>query len=158
MCTWSPITSVSSWYGHSTLRTSTPSARYSSIPPTCSGLFSRWEKRYSTKPVLTGGVREICRSNSSRLRLNVTVLASSSAHRRIVRDKGRIPEIVEVEPIVRGQPRKMRQPVGEPLHDVHQRRVALLAVARQLAGETLEVQVVTASAPVQAEGQHHRHV
>lgn len=36
----------------------------------------------------------------------------------------RVPEVIEVEPIVRGMTRVMREPVGESLHDLFYRGLA----------------------------------
>src|SRR5262245_20072369 len=148
MRTWSPVTSVTSGFGVATLRTITPSARYSRVPLLTSGFLSRCENRYSTKGVLTGGVRASRCSRSSSPRLKAVLPVSSSTLSRIVRIKRHIPEIVKVEPIVRGEPRVVREPVRESLHDVDQCGAPLLAVARQLEVEHLEVQLITIAAAI----------
>src|SRR6185436_3287794 len=83
---------------------------------------------------------------------------SSSALSSIVGRKGHVPEVIEIEPIVRGHAREVREPVRETLYHLDQRGIALPAVARQLEVELLEVQLVAIAAAIQAKGQHHRHV
>src|SRR5262245_60121472 len=158
MRTWSPMTSVTSGFGVATLRTITPSARYSSVPLLTSGFLSRCENRYSTKGVLTGGVRASRCSRSSSPRLNAVLPVSSSALSRIVRIKRHIPEVIQVEPIVRGEPCVVRETVRETLHHVHQRGIPQPSVARQLEVEHLEMQLVAIAAAKQPESQHHGHL
>jgi hypothetical protein len=69
-----------------------------------------------------------------------------------------LPEVIEVEPIVRRIARVMLQPAGEAHDRIPQVLFASTAFHCHRVGERLEVHVVAVAAAVQAEAQNYRHV
>ena len=68
-----------------------------------------------------------------------------------------MPEVIEVEPVVRRQARIVCQPVRKSLQNSGERLGAAVALDDDALRERLEVQVVAIAAAIQAERQHHRH-
>jgi hypothetical protein len=68
------------------------------------------------------------------------------------------PEIIEIEPVVGCMAGVMLQPGGVTFDEREHGLGALLARHGDAVAETLEGQVVAVATPVQAEGQHHRHL
>src|SRR5688500_9130785 len=76
----------------------------------------------------------------------------SSSARRLA------PEIIEVEPVVGGQPAVVLQPAGVAAQQQVDRRGALAPARLARLGEPLDVDVIAVAAAVEAEYQRHRPV
>src|SRR5690606_9760088 len=127
---------------------------------------SSLEKRTSVKEMVAGAglaSRAISASVSGSfapesfgLALHVGALSISPSS---VASSGRridVPEIIEVEPIVRRVASVVSQPVGVTLNDGIETRLAVGAFHLQRFGKHFEMQLVAIAAAVQAETQHHR--
>src|SRR5690606_38997146 len=126
---------------------------------------SSLEKRTSVKEMVAGAglaSRAISASVSGSfapesfgLALHVGALSISPSS---VASSGRridVPEIIEIEPIVRRAASVVSQPVGVTLNDGIETRLAVGAFHLQRLGKHFEMQFVTIATPVQAETQHH---
>src|SRR4249919_4358669 len=162
---------VVSTYGTATWRTSvsTSGRRYS--PCRRSGFFSRFDPRSSTKDVRAGGgctsrarIQSLsARAGSGEAAYSGAAIAcrSTTRPRVFIADGSRVmclPEVVEIEPVVRRAPRMMLQPRRVSLHEAGEGLGAFMARQGKPVAERFEDQLVAVAAPVQAEGQRDGYV
>src|SRR5690606_15989843 len=129
-------------------------------PETTSGCSSSGEKRISLKAMETGAGRASALisvlGSSSDARVGLATQSHiGKATRRIFR-RMELPEIIEVEPIVRCAADVMCEPVREPLDQPLQGGFPLLAVELDCIFEWLEMQIVAIASHVEPEAQHDR--